>query len=52
MITALADIGNPPNGTKYRSTIILPITIIIPNLGPPTLKSPPNDIKMTVGETL
>ena len=51
MITAIADIGNPPNGTKYRSTIILPLTIIIPNLGPPTLKAPPSDVKLIVGET-
>jgi hypothetical protein len=52
MITGIAEIGNPPDETKkYRTTIILPLTIIIPNIGPPTLKAPPNDVKMTVGET-
>jgi hypothetical protein len=51
MITGIAEIGNPPNETyKYRTTIILPLTIIIPNIGPPTLKAPPNDVKLTVGE--
>ena len=52
MITAIADIGNPPNGDKYRSTVILPVTIIIPQLGPPTLKFPPTNYKTTVGEVL
>ena len=53
MITAEAYAGNPPNETmKYRSTIILPITIVIPQLGPPTLKLPPKDVKLTVGDSL
>lgn len=52
MITGIADIGNPPDETqKYKTTIILPLTIIIPNIGPPTLKAPPKDVKLTVGET-
>lgn len=52
MVTGIAEIGNPPNETeKYRTTIILPLTIIIPNLGPPTLKAPPTDVKLTVGES-
>ena len=53
MVTGIAEIGNPPNEIeKYMTTIILPLTIIIPNLGPPTLKAPPNDVKMIVGEQL
>jgi hypothetical protein len=51
MVTGIAEIRNPPNEIeKYKTTIILPLTIIIPNLGPPTLKAPPTDVKMIVGE--
>jgi hypothetical protein len=52
MITGIADIGNPPTGAKYTATVILPINIIIPNYGPPTMKTAPKDLSVVVKDVL
>jgi hypothetical protein len=46
LITGTAEANNPPNADKNETTLILPVNIIIPNLGAPTLKSNPTDVRI------
>ena len=46
LITGTAEANNPPNDDKNKTTMILPVNIIIPNLGAPTLKSYPPDARI------
>jgi hypothetical protein len=51
LITGEVPQDNPPIGNNILfSTMVLPLEIIIPNLGPPTLKSNPTDIRVKINE--
>lgn len=51
MITGEVPKDNPPVGNNVLiTTMVLPLEIIIPNTGPPTLKSNPHDVRVKINE--
>jgi hypothetical protein len=40
---------NPPNGEEIESVLVVPITLIIPNTGPPAFKDPLKDFVVQIG---